>query len=162
MAACGNRRVSGPSRENAFAGRALSKRPTAAATSPPDPSARACAASRTHARPRSLPAEALQRDAVEEAVADRPVARAARAARAAPAPTLADLLGGAVRRDEYRQVAREARVEQIAGRDRVRGIRLDRRGPTPRLLGPGPPAQKRAIPRFTWTAALLGCAPRAA
>ena len=62
--------MSGPSRENASAGRALSKRPTAAATCASTFAGRLARCGREDARAESWPPEPLQRDAVQELPVD--------------------------------------------------------------------------------------------
>ena len=62
----GKRRVSGPRRENASAGRALSNRPTAAATCASTSSGASFAAASNSRTGGPLPPEPLERDAVEE------------------------------------------------------------------------------------------------
>ena len=157
----GNRRVSGPSRENASTGRALSNRPTAAATCASTSSGASFAAASNSRTAETLPPEPLQRDAVEELPVRRPSRRlpehvelgGRRAGRRDPPAS------GTVG-DEERDAAGEVGMEQVAGGDRVRGVRL-RRAPPPamRRSAPSRPAQKSATPRWSWTTALLGVKP---
>ena len=123
----GKSRESGPRRENAWAGRALSNSPTAAATRASGSFGAAPCGRRVDALGRPLLPEPLQRDAVEEPIGDR--------ARAGPALEQRQLGRRGELADGRRapssvgtkigQIAREVRVEQVAGGDRVRRVRLE-------------------------------------
>ena len=163
MAARGKRRVSGPSREKARAGRALSKRPTASAAERFGVS-RCEPGRRSELLPgRDRPLEALKRDSVEELGAG-----VAPRGHSAPAPRAAGRRErrttrriGSEARDERRQPRREAPEDEIRRADRVRrvGIASDASAATRRGRRRVSPAQNRARPRWKRAAPLDGFAP---
>ena len=146
--ASGNRRESGPSRENASAGRALSKRPTAAATCASTFAGAWRAACGEHALGGALHARAAAARRRTAASAPTPSRRPRAAARAAPpAQSRSSPRGSGAAVMKTGRPARVLRVEQVARGDGVRRVRLGRR---PRRATPPPrrrsPAQKSAMP----------------
>ncbi len=132
MAACGKRRESGPSRENALTGAALSKRATAAATcASASFGRRAAREAKTRSAERCLPSRcsATPYSSVPSlsplagSLLERPqlCGRGERA----------DAGGDVERGHEDRQVAGEARVQQVPGGDGVGGVGLQLGGRAP-------------------------------